>query len=162
MDHVRHGMIFPLGIPCRDQPELIHEIHKFGNVCLSFQIPDRCRMATGLISPVNNRGNNGRSHGFQFLGSHQTSRILRPHDVHRHTNVGTGVQNLAIRYSNRIFIKYFLHRSEALYLMRNLSGRCIYGLQFNPQGGCGKALQLLAKHDRIGSSGLYVFDFLRS
>ena len=161
MYHVRHGMIFPLGVPCRDETELIHEIHEFGNVCLCFQIPDRGRMASRLIGSVDDGRNHGRRHGLQFLRSHQTRRILRPNDVHRHPNVRTGMQNLAFGYPDGVFIKYFFDCSESLSLMGNLFGRSKYRLQFNPQGGGGKTLQLLAKNDGIGSARSDEFDLLR-
>ena len=70
-------------------------------------------------------------------------------------------ENLAFGYPDGVFIKYFFDHSESLSLMGNLFGRSKYRLQFNPQGGGGKTLQLLAKNDGIGSARSDEFDLLR-
>ena len=52
MNHIRHRMIFALGITSGDQAEVVHEIHQLGNIYLGFFVPDRGGVASGLVSSV--------------------------------------------------------------------------------------------------------------
>ena len=52
VNHIRHRMIFALGITPGDQAEVVHKIHQPGNIFLGFFVPDRGGVASGLVSSV--------------------------------------------------------------------------------------------------------------
>ena len=67
VDHIRHCMIFPLGIPSGNQSEVMHEIHQLGDISLGFLVPHRCRVTTRLVCTIHSGGYDGGGHRFQFL-----------------------------------------------------------------------------------------------
>ena len=91
VNDVGHRVILTLRIAPRDETEFIHEGHEFRRIGLGFLVPYRGGVTAGLIGAVEDRGNGGRGHRFQFLHRHRPGGILRADDIHFHRRVGSRV-----------------------------------------------------------------------
>ena len=131
MDHIGHGVIDALGIAGRHQTEFVHESHQLRRVGFRLRIPDRGGVTAGLIGPVQNRGNGGGGHGFQFLHGHRTGGILRADNIHLHQRVGARMQHGAVRDADGVVVEDFFNGGKALTGMGNDPGRRKNRFRFN-------------------------------